>query len=103
MHVLLQAAVALSTTPSSALPPCTATVQPLARCGEASRTTCARMPADWEGRVGSLQQQNAGLPGCAPQQPLLSLSALQAPHHVSAALMRRWMPFHEVSESYDGY
>ncbi|PSC76346.1 NADH pyrophosphatase [Micractinium conductrix] len=27
----------------------------------------------------------------------------QAPHHVSAALMRRWMPFHEVSESYDGY
>lgn len=27
----------------------------------------------------------------------------QAPHHVTAALLRRWLPFHEVAVSYDGY
>ncbi|KAL4422858.1 hypothetical protein ABPG75_009055 [Micractinium tetrahymenae] len=27
----------------------------------------------------------------------------QAPHHVTAALLRRWLPFHEVTASYDGY
>lgn len=27
----------------------------------------------------------------------------QAPHEVSAALLRRWLPFHEVEVSYDGY
>jgi len=27
----------------------------------------------------------------------------QAPHHVTAALMRRWLPFHEITASYDGY
>lgn len=27
----------------------------------------------------------------------------QAPHHVTAALLRRWLPFHDITASYDGY
>jgi phosphohistidine phosphatase len=43
-----------------------------------------------------------------PHQHLLSIygysSAFgQAPHEVTAALARRWLPFHDVEVSYDGY
>jgi hypothetical protein len=27
----------------------------------------------------------------------------QAPHHVTAALLRRWLPLHDITASYEGY
>ena len=43
-----------------------------------------------------------------PEQRVLSVFGFssafgQAPHDVSAALLRRWLPHHDISVSYDGY
>lgn len=43
-----------------------------------------------------------------PEQRVLSVFGFssafgQAPHDVTAALLRRWLPFTEVTCSYDGY